>query len=103
PFAVDPPVAKSRVALAIQTPSEPHRKQSPQLFLGVWRSRHPAQDFGRAVALILAPAMCPVDLVVVVRDPPVVRLAQLGPGNGLSEAPVGHPPLDVEGGLDVGL
>ena len=47
--------------------------------------------------------MSPVILVVVVGKPVPVGVRQLGPGLGLSEVPIGHPPLDVEVGFDIGL
>jgi hypothetical protein len=47
--------------------------------------------------------MGPVDLLVVVRDPGIVDVAQLRPAGGLADVPVGHPALDVEGRFNIGV
>src|SRR5688572_25751006 len=103
PLAVDPPVAEPDVALLIETTGEPQGEEAAQRFIRIDRAGDPGEDLGWAAPVVLTLAMCPVDLAVVVGHPAIVRLPQLGPGGGLGEVPGDHPPLDVEGGLDIGL
>src|ERR687889_1092641 len=63
----------------------------------------PAENLRGAPAAVFPVPVGPVALLVVVLNPPVVLRDELRPVLRPREVEVGHPPLDVEGGLDVRL
>jgi hypothetical protein len=66
-------------------------------------SGDPAENLLWRASTVFALAVGPVALLVVVLNPPFMNGHELGPALGPCEVPVGHPALDVEGGLYVRL
>ncbi len=90
-LAVHPPVLEACVAQGVEHPHEPRREEgAPQLLLAMTDARSEAQDLRWRPAAVLALAVSPMALaVVVVLHEPVVDLDELGPTLCLGKMPVG--------------
>lgn len=103
-FTIQTPVAEAHISGTVNDASEARRVEDAVQLLGrVVLATDPAQHLGRAMPVIRTLPVRPMHLVVVVGHPVVMDGEQLRPRGGLSEMPVGHPALHVEGGLDKGL
>lgn len=66
-------------------------------------SLYPAENLGGTAADVLTIAVRPMDLIIVVRDKAIVGFDELSPGLGMSNVPIGHPPLHIlQDGDDIG-
>jgi len=96
----DAPVPETHRTSAITTPTEARRPEDTVGFCRLpHRSTHPPQDVSRAVPLVLAITVCPMDVLVIVSDEAIVRSTQFRPRLHFFDMPVGPTPLDMEVGL----
>src|SRR5215212_1205883 len=103
-FAVQAPVTEPHVALLIDaTGAEDRGEAAGELLVAEDVALDPVQHLGRAAPTILPLQVGPVFLSVEVVDPGGMALEELLPGLSSLEVVVGHPPLDVEVRLDIGL
>ena len=101
---VDPPVSEPGIAQRVEGARKAGREEcSVQILLAVTHSGDPAENLLWRASTVFALAVGPVALLVVVLNPPFMNGHELGPALGPCEVPVGHPALDVEGGLYVRL
>ncbi len=103
-LSIDPPVPEADVPRLVNpTGAEDRGEAARQLLLIEDAPLDPVEHLGRTAATILPLQVGPMLLAVEVVDPGGMALEQLVPGLGPLEIVVGHPPLDVEVGLDIGL
>lgn len=101
---VDPPVSEPGIAQRVEGARKAGREEcSVQILLALTHSGDPAENLLWGASTVFALAVGPVALLVVVLNPPFMNGHELGPALGPCEVPVGHPALDVEGGLYVRL
>ena len=99
-FPIESPVAKAQASAGRGAAHRPQAEEAIQIGRIAPDPLHPAQDGGRAGAIIGPLPVGEVGLVVVVVEEAIVDRLQLRPGGGSRGVVVSHPPHDVEVGLD---
>ncbi len=96
-LGLDPPPPEPRLPCPIPPAAEARAvEDAMELRGGNAFAAHPVEHRGRAPAVLRSEVV----LVVAVGDPAVVNRSEFGPGSGVGNPPVGHPPLHPEQRFD---